>query len=269
MSLMTSEKLQAIIEAALMIAGHPLNIVTIQNLFPEDERPSSADIKTALEAIRARHEQSGIELHEVASGYRLQAKAELSPWLSKLWEERAPRYSRAFMETLAIIAYKQPITRAEIEEIRGVTVSSNIVKTLQEREWIRIIGFREVPGKPAIFGTTKEFLNHFNLKTLSELPTLAEFKNLEAQDLQVQLAIENSDIGPGDSEVIPEEREAIVVESDDETSIEMTLDSDQLTINDDELNNIISLAEHASEQTSDEENNNNNSPNKDESTAQA
>lgn len=218
MSLMTAEKLQAIIEAALMISGHPLSIAALQNLFNDEERPGNADIKTALKAIAERHSGSGIELHEVASGWRLQAKTELSPWLAKLWEERAPRYSRAFLETLAIIAYKQPITRAEIEEIRGVTVSSNIVKTLTEREWVRLVGFRDTPGKPALYGTTKTFLDHFNLKSLSELPTLAEFKDMQTQDaeLQVKLAIENSDIGPNDSEVIPEEREAIVTEAADE-----------------------------------------------------
>lgn len=208
------EKMQSIIEAALMVAGHPLTVASLQNLFSEEERPSSADIKTHLAAIKERHANSGIELQEVASGYRLQAKAELSPWLSKLWEDRAPRYSRAFLETLAIIAYKQPITRAEIEEIRGVTVSSNIIKTLMEREWVRVIGHREIPGKPAILGTTKNFLDHFNLKSLSDLPTLAEFKNLEAQEakLQVQLALENSNIGPDNSEVIPAERDAILTE---------------------------------------------------------
>lgn len=215
MSLMTTEKLQSIIEAALMIAGHPLSIASLQNLFPEEERPGTADIKIVLAAIQEKHQQdSGVELKEVASGYRLQAKAELSPWLCKLWEERAPRYSRAFLETLSIIAYKQPITRAEIENIRGVTVSSNIVKTLLEREWIRIIGFREVPGRPAIFGTTKEFLDYFNLKSLTELPSLAEFKPLAEQEaqLQVQLAIENSNIGPSDSEMILEEREVEISE---------------------------------------------------------
>lgn len=211
---MTPEKLQSIIEAALMVAGYPLTIASLQNLFAEEERPSHSDIKAVLTLIKDRHLQSGIELQEVASGYRLQAKTELSPWLSKLWEERTPRYSRAFLETLAIIAYKQPITRAEIEEIRGVTVSSHIMKTLQEREWIRVIGYREVPGKPAIYGTTKDFLDHFNLKSLTDLPTLAEFKNLEAQDaqLQVQLALENSQIGPQESEAIPEERDALIAE---------------------------------------------------------
>ncbi len=217
MTTMTPEKMQAIIEAALMVAGEPLTIQAICALFPEDIRPANSEVKTLLAAIRERHTHSGIELKEVASGYRFQAKAEFSEYLAKLWEERAPRYSRAFLETLSIIAYKQPITRAEIEEIRGVTVSSNIMKTLQEREWIRVIGYKEVPGRPAIFGTTKDFLDYFNLKTLSELPTLAEFKNLEAQEaqLQVQLALENSDIGPDNSENIPEEREAIIAQEDE------------------------------------------------------
>jgi segregation and condensation protein B len=225
MSLMTAEKLQSILEAALMVAGHPLTIAALQNLFNEDERPSADDIKTALEGVADRHKDSGIELHEVASGYRLQARTELSPWLAKLWEERPARYSRAFLETLAIIAYKQPITRAEIEEIRGVTVSSNIMKTLSDREWIRLVGFRETPGKPALYGTTKTFLDHFGLTSLKEMPTLAEFKDMQAQEeaLQVQLAIENSDIGPGDSEVIPQERDAIMAEDTPAESSEQAM----------------------------------------------
>lgn len=224
---MTAEKLQMIIEAALMVAGRPLTVTMMQNLFPEEEQPTTADIKSALSAISEQY-QRGIILQEVASGYRFQAKAEFSPWLAKLWEERAPRYSRAFLETLAIIAYKQPITRAEIEEIRGVTVSSHIVKTLMEREWIRVLGYREVPGKPAIYGTTKEFLDHFNLKSLTEMPTLAEFKELEAQEaqLQVQLAMENSNIQPQDSEMIPEEREAIL----DEAVADEAIEADQETV---------------------------------------
>lgn len=214
---MTAEQIQSIVEAALMVAGQPLTVASLQKLFPEDEnQPSTTDIKNSIAAIREglNARNSGIELKEVASGWRLQAKAELSPWLAKLWEERAPRYSRAFLETLSIIAYKQPITRAEIEEIRGVTVSSHIVKALQEREWVRVLGYREVPGRPEILGTTKEFLDHFNLKSLTELPTLAEFKSLEAQEakLQVELALADSNIGPGDSDMIPEERDAIIME---------------------------------------------------------
>lgn len=192
---MTPEKIQSIIEAALMVAGQPLSLTQIQSLFSEEERPTNPTISALLNTIKERFTDSGIELQEVASGFRFQAKAELSPWLCKLWEERPPRYSRAFLETLAIVAYKQPITRAEVEEIRGVTTSSPILKTLLEREWIRIIGYREVPGKPPLYGTTKAFLDHFNLKSLADLPTLAEFKNLETQEaeLQVQLAMENGE----------------------------------------------------------------------------
>lgn len=214
MTTITPDKLQTIIETALFISGQPLTIVELQRLFQESEQPSSTDIKAALDGVKARHAESGIELKEVASGYRLQAKSDLSPWLSRLWEERAPRYSRAFLETLAIIAYKQPITRAEIEDIRGVTVSSHIIKTMLDREWVRVIGHRDVPGKPAILGTTKDFLDYFNLKSLTDLPTLAEFKNLEAQEaqLQVQLALNDSEVGPINSEEIPEEREALLTE---------------------------------------------------------
>lgn len=211
MSSLTTEKIQSIVEAALMVAGQALTISAIQRLFNEEECPSHSDIKKILQTIQKRYEPSGIELQEVASGYRFQAKKEFSPWLSKLWEERAPRYSRAFLETLSIIAYKQPITRAEIEEIRGVTVSSNIMKSLQEREWIRVIGYRELPGKPAIYATTKEFLDYFNLSSLTALPTLAEFKSLESQETQlhVQLALNESEVPVSDSEEIPEEREVL------------------------------------------------------------
>jgi len=208
---MTPEKMQSIIEAALMVVGHPLTIASLQNLFAEEEKPTNADVKAHLAAIREKYEASGILLHEVASGFRFQAKTELSPWLAKLWEERPPRYTRAFLETLAIIAYKQPVTRAEIEEIRGVTVSSNIMKSLQERDWVHVIGYKEVPGKPALYGTTKNFLNYFNLKSLSQLPALSEFKSLAAQDaqLQVQLGIENQvnvSADEAENEMVKEEK---------------------------------------------------------------
>lgn len=213
----TAEKLKSIIEGALMVAGRPLTVAAIQNLFSEEERPTNSDVKDALKTLKEHYSapETGIELCEVSSGWRFQTKSELSPWLARLWEERAPRYSRAFLETLAIIAYKQPITRAEIEEIRGVTVNSNIVKALLERDWIKEIGYRDLPGKPAILGTTKTFLDYFNVKSLSELPSLAEFKSLEEQEVQVQLALEQSNIGPSDSDVIPEE--SAVVENEGET----------------------------------------------------
>lgn len=196
---MTPEQRQQIIEAALLIADEPLTLAGLARLFEqEEEKPANHELQSDLTAITARHAEenptgrpaSGVELVEVASGYRFQAKAALSFWLAKLWEERSPRYSRAFLETLAIIAYKQPITRAEIEEIRGVTVNSTIIKSLQDREWIRIIGYREVPGRPAIYATTKIFLDYFKLKSLTELPPLATFKPLleKEAELQVELA---------------------------------------------------------------------------------
>lgn len=191
--MMTPLKLQQIIEAALMVAGRPLSVAELQRLFDETEEPSTNDIRTGLDLIRERYSNSGIDLQEVASGFQFQAKTEFSPWLARLWDERPPRYSRAFLETLALIAYRQPITRAEIEEVRGVAVSSQIIKTLLEREWIRVIGYREVAGKPAIYGTTKTFLDHFNLKALDQLPTLAELKDLDSQEekLQVQLNLDS------------------------------------------------------------------------------
>lgn len=188
---LTTEQLQNIIEAALMVAGRPLPISHLQKLFEETNQPTTAEVRMALDGLIERYQNSGIELKEVASGFQFQARTALSPWLCRLWEERPPRYSRAVLETLALIAYRQPITRAEVEDIRGVSVSSHIIKTLMEREWVRVIGYREVPGKPALYGTTKAFLDHFNLKTLDELPTLAEIKDLENQEakLQVQLTI--------------------------------------------------------------------------------
>ncbi len=190
------EQLQQIIEAALMVAGSPLTIRQLQHLFAEGEQPSSADIKTILVTLMERYHQSGLELRELASGYQLQAKAELSPWLSKLWEEKPQRYSKALLETLALIAYRQPITRAEIEDVRGVTISSPIIKTLMEREWIQVVGQRDVPGKPSLYGTTKTFLDTFNLTHLDELPTLAEIHDLDRQEaqLQVQLEFANTEI---------------------------------------------------------------------------
>lgn len=194
----STEQLQNILEAAIMVAGHPLSLSQMQKLFDEGQEPDMAEIKNALRAIAERYANSGIELKETASGYQFQARVALSPWLSKLWEERPQKYSRALLETLALIAYRQPITRAEIEEIRGVTVSSHITKTLLEREWIRVIGYRDLPGKPALYGTTKGFLDHFNLKTLDELPTLAELNDLDMQEakLQVQLDIPDEDAAP-------------------------------------------------------------------------
>jgi segregation and condensation protein B len=205
---MTTEQLQRILEAAIMVAGNPLSPADLQKLFDENSQPSTKEIREVLTLIQESYADRGIELREVASGFQFQAKMELSPWLSKLWEERPPRYSRAILETLALIAYRQPITRAEIEEIRGVAVSTHIIKTLQDREWVRVVGYRDTPGKPAMYATTKMFLDHFNLKTLDELPTLAELKDLETQEeklqIQLELATATSHIDTADVEEFEE-----------------------------------------------------------------
>ena len=179
------QQLKNILEAAMLAAGEPLSVDRLLALFPDEARPEAAEVREALTSLGEDCAERGIELKEVSSGFRLQVKRDLAPWVSRLYEERTPRYSRALLETLVLIAYRQPITRAEIEDIRGVTVSSNIIKTLQEREWIRVVGHREVPGKPALFGTTREFLDYFNLKSLGDLPSLAEIRSLEmiASDL--------------------------------------------------------------------------------------
>lgn len=207
---MNPEQLQQIFEAALMVAGRPLNPADLQKLFAENEQPTVKEIRSVLEALQQSYAGHGIELREVASGFQFQAKKELSSWLSHLWEERPPRYSRALLETLALIAYRQPITRAEIEEIRGVVVSSNIIKTLQDREWIRVVGYRDTPGKPALYGTTKTFLDHLGLTNLSELPTLADLKDLESQEEKLQVQLE---LAASPSELTEEEYS---VETDEE-----------------------------------------------------
>ncbi|MDX1902470.1 MAG: SMC-Scp complex subunit ScpB [Gammaproteobacteria bacterium] len=188
------EKLQQIIEAALMVAGRPLTVAAIQKLFDEDTQPTTAEIRTALQDLRAFYTDRGIELSEVSSGWQFRSCTEFSPWLAKLWDERPQRYSRALLETLALVAWRQPITRAEIEDIRGVTVSSHIMRTLLEREWVRVLGYRDLPGKPALYGTTKTFLDHFHLKSLEDLPPLPEFSDPEnhaapATQKQVQLEL--------------------------------------------------------------------------------
>jgi len=192
---MTFDQIEHIVEAALLVAGAPLTVSQLQRLFMEPDLPAPSEIKNVLASIAKRYDERGVELIEVSSGYRLQAKRELSPWLARLFAERPPRYSRALLETLAIIAYQQPVTRADVETIRGVAISTPIIKTLLDREWIHVVGVKETPGRPAIYGTTKAFLDHFNLKTLADLPTLADFKNLEAQEeqLQVQLSLDNLD----------------------------------------------------------------------------
>ena len=199
----TSDKLSAvkvkcIIEAALLTVGKPLDIDRILDLFDEFNRPTKQDIRSAIEKISKSCSNRGFELVKVSSGYRFQVKQEFSPWIGKLWEERPQRYSKALLETLALIAYRQPITRGDIEDIRGVAVSSNIMKTLVERSWVRVVGHKDVPGRPAMYATTKQFLDYFNMQSLDQLPPLSEIRDLEAISLEIETQIEPINDSPED-----------------------------------------------------------------------
>ena len=200
---MNQEQLKKIIEAALMVAGRPLSINQLLDLFEKDvDRPERTDLRAALTELQTDYVERGVELKEVASGFRFQVRSDYAQWVNRLYDERAPRYSRALLETLAIIAYRQPITRGEIEDIRGVSVNTNIIKTLQEREWIKVVGHRDVPGKPELLATTKQFLDYFNLKRLSDLPSLAEIKDYDQlnPDLFAGLDVEQAAAGEAASE---------------------------------------------------------------------
>lgn len=177
---MDTDRLKPILEALFAASDKPLSINSIFDLFAGDlQQPDKDDIRKAIHELTSQYENGGMELKQVASGFRLQVKPAYESWVSRLWQQKPPRYSRALMETLALIAYRQPITRGEIEDIRGVSVSSNMIKTLQEREWVKPLGHKDVPGKPTLYGTTREFLDYFNLKSLNELPTLAEIRDLD------------------------------------------------------------------------------------------
>ncbi len=179
-------ELKTILEALLLAAGEPLTPDRLLAVFPEAERPDRDTLRAALAELAADYAGRGIALVEVASGFRLQVPKTFSPWVSRLWEERAARYSRALLETLALIAYRQPITRGEIEDVRGVSLSGGIMKALQERGWIKVVGHREVPGRPALYATTRAFLDYFKLRSLSELPPLAAPRDLDAVGAELE-----------------------------------------------------------------------------------
>ncbi len=190
---MEISKLKNILEAILLAADRALTVVQFEALFElDEERPTRDEIRKALHEMAEDYATRGYELKQVASGFRLQVKQEYAIWVGRLWEEKPARYTRALLETMALIAYRQPITRGEIEEVRGVSVSSNIVKTLLERDWIKVLGHKDVPGKPTLYGTTKEFLDYFNLKSLDQLPTLAEIKDLDS--IHPELALDEDSV---------------------------------------------------------------------------
>ena len=190
---MTEHPLASVVEAVLLAAGRPVSVDQLLELFDEPQRPPADELRAALQALQSAYEGHGVEVREVASGWRVQVRPQHADVVSRLWQERPSRYSRALLETLALIAYRQPITRGEIEDIRGVTVSTTIMRTLHERNWIRVVGHREVPGRPELLGTTREFLDYFGLKSLDDLPTLAELRDLE--DIREQLDLPDAPIG--------------------------------------------------------------------------
>jgi len=216
---MDLEQLKPIVEAALLASTQPMTIAQLKAIFGEEDEVGTDDMTAALTALAADCEGRGVELVEVASGWRYQVRREVHGWVSRMWAEKPSRYSRALLETLALIAYRQPITRPEIEQIRGVVVSSNIIKTLEEREWIRIVGYRDVPGKPALFGTTRTFLDYFNLKSLDALPPLSEIRDLDELNPQMRLDgaaepvtahVAMPDEDGGESSVNPEDTDDVV-----------------------------------------------------------
>jgi len=227
---MDETEIKHFIESALLAAGRPLNIDQLHSLFDDASAPKKAEIRQAISTLVDEYEDRGITIEEVASGFRVQIKASMAERMQKLWEDRPPRYSRAMFETLALIAYRQPMTRGEIEDIRGVSVSTNIVRTLLEREWIHVVGHRDVPGRPAMFGTTKLFLDYFGLKKLDDLPPLADLSDWETLRVQLNLpAVEEDELPVEMAEV--RELPAILVEDEEEESA----DNDDVGIDIDEI----------------------------------
>jgi segregation and condensation protein B len=205
---MDDQPLKNIIEAILLAAGRPLTLDQLLAMFAENERPERADVREAIKLLQEDYEPRGIALVQVGGGFRIQIRETMQPWVSRLWEEKPARYSRALLETLSLIAYRQPITRGEIENVRGVTVSTSIMKTLLERDWVHVVGHRDVPGHPAMYGTTKQFLDYFSLMSLSDLPALSELRDLNTigKELELDLSdIPELQLAPANDETASEE----------------------------------------------------------------
>jgi segregation and condensation protein B len=227
---MSEPQIKHIVEAILMAAGKPLNLDQILAVFGDGEKPERDALRAALAELQQDYAERGLELIEVASGYRIQVKQDMEPWVSRLTEDKPARYSRALLETLALVAYRQPVTRGEIEDIRGVSVSTSIMKTLQEREWVRIVGHRDVPGRPAMYGTTKQFLDYFNLKGLDDLPSLMELRDIDTINAELELGL------PGERMPGPEAGEAADTDqADDSRVVQLAVDSPEETGNSETL----------------------------------
>lgn len=197
---MNSDFLRQILEAAILVSDKPMDVSHLEKLFDEKERPHRDEIRAALDEITTDCRDKGFELVKVSSGYRFQTKQSLSAWVSRVWEEKPKKFSRAMLETLVLIAYRQPTTRGDIESVRGVSVSSDIIRVLDERGWIRVVGHRDVPGKPELLATTKEFLDYFNLKSLDQLPSLAEIKDFTDVDPALELLMPVDSLSSADED---------------------------------------------------------------------
>ncbi len=229
---MDAIEIKYFVEAALLAAGRPLSVDQLQNLFDEQGAPEKSDIRQAVATLNEEYELRGIMIADVASGFRVQVKAGMADQLHKLWEDRPPRYSRALFETLSLIAYRQPITRGDIEEIRGVSVSSNMVRTLLERDWVRVVGHRDVPGRPEMFGTTKAFLDYFGLKKLDDLPPLADLSDWESLRVQLNLPEVEEDTTSETADVtdLPVLYPEIEGNESDDADVGKDAESDQLVV---------------------------------------
>ena len=218
---MSASSIKSVVEAVLLAAGKPLTVDQLLSVFGDGEKPERNQIREAIDALQDEYAGRCVELVQVASGWRVQVSQEMEPWVSRLTEEKPARYTRALLETLALVAYRQPITRGEIEDIRGVSVSTSIMKTLQEREWVRIVGHRDVPGHPAMYGTTRQFLDYFNLKGLDDLPTLMELRDIDSINAELDLALPGESLPlPGESLPLPGESLPLPDEQDEEMASE-------------------------------------------------
>jgi len=230
-SIHSSDSLKNIVEAAILAANKAISLDKLLALFPEKEAIDKNQIRKAVEQLMEDYQSRGIELIEVSSGFRFQVVQTVAPWVSRLWEEKPQKYSRALLETLALVAYRQPVTRGEIEEIRGVSVSSQIMRTLVEREWVRIIGHRDVPGKPAMYATTKSFLDYFGLKKLDELPSLSEIRDLDVINAELDFGDADETKVPHEDLIESLESEEADADADDEITTEAA-DSERINIDD-------------------------------------
>jgi segregation and condensation protein B len=248
---MNELEMKHLLEAALLAAGRPVTAQQLAELYDERERPSAEQIVGALQALAEDYQGRGLELLEVASGWRIQVRTQCVDFVSRLWQERPSRYSRALLETLALIAYRQPITRGEIEEIRGVAISSSIMRTLHDRNWIRVVGHREVPGRPEVLATTREFLDYFGLKALDQLPTLAELKDVET--VGVQLEFNTTELSADDEATANTQAAASDGDSDGDVGVGTSTASEQTnTSTEVEATNEMETTDHTDEVASNE-----------------